>query len=664
MAISDLEIRNAWEDSLAAGFTPEQIYQGAAANFDVTRAQVDRALSNTSGNTNIASVIQDLNAEISAENPTVSRVLDDGSRVVSYGDGRFAYYKPGQNEYTLYDAAGNLQGFESQRDVRGGVEYTTFDPRGQQIDKFVASNTPGVAGVLAPLALAAATGYALGPAGSGLFSTPTAAALGSGGITAFQGGSASDILRAAALAGLTAYGVEGLFGGGAGTDVGGQTALDLTLADDITNLADLGLSTDQISSIISNNYGIDSFIAADVVNSALGTTAASSGGTNLVNVTGTSLPATTGVSTGLGALTGTGAQTVNVTGSGTGTTGTGTGLGTTLGTVLGTGLGTGAGTGTGSQTVNVTGTNAGTTTGTALGTLLGTGLGTALVTPTTTQAPQTVEVVETKPTKPLPPVVVPPGPPTEAVVITDTCPAPEMQVMLADKTHKSAGDLKVGDKVLTQHEHTLEWGVYPVIYKEIIPQAKRVKVSFDDGEFIGSWDHKFFVSVDNWVTIKNLKAGDIVGGKVVKALEDFDEGPVVFLTIDNAHTYVCQNVLSHNKTPKPPKVTPPVVITPTTPTTTPTTTTTTNSNNLDLATLLRLLTLFGGFGGMMGSGTTTTGTGTISTPPSDTMIGSTTPQFGPDYYAAVQRYYNAYMPETPRNVATPLQQWYENKFGA
>jgi hypothetical protein len=100
--------------------------------------------------------------------------------------------------------------------------------------------------------------------------------LGSGGITAFQGGSASDILRAAALAGLTAYGVEGLFGGGAGTDVGGQTALDLTLADDITNLADLGLSTDQISSIISNNYGIDSFIAADVVNSALGTTAASS----------------------------------------------------------------------------------------------------------------------------------------------------------------------------------------------------------------------------------------------------------------------------------------------------------------------------------------------------------------------------------------------------
>jgi hypothetical protein len=56
------------------------------------------------------------------------------------------------------------------------------------------------------------------------------------------------------------------------------------------------------------------------------------------------------------------------------------------------------------------------------------------------------------------------------------------------------------------------------------------------------------------------------------------------------------------------------------------------------------------------------GVGTL--PFSDSRIGSTTPQFGDDYYAAVQRYYNAYMPETPRDVAGPLQQWYENKFGA
>ena len=78
--------------------------------------------------------------------------------------------------------------------------------------------------------------------------------------------------------------------------------------------------------------------------------------------------------------------------------------------------------------------------------------------------------------------------------------------------------------------------------------------------------------------------------------------------------------------------------------------------------ILKLIGLLGGAGA--GAALSQAGTGTVSTPPSDTLIGTTTPQFGPDYYAAVQRYYNAYMPETPRNVATPLQQWYENKFGA
>jgi hypothetical protein len=78
--------------------------------------------------------------------------------------------------------------------------------------------------------------------------------------------------------------------------------------------------------------------------------------------------------------------------------------------------------------------------------------------------------------------------------------------------------------------------------------------------------------------------------------------------------------------------------------------------------VLKLLTLLGGTAAVSGAGTATAPVGSI--PPSDTMLGSTTPQFGPDYYAAVQRYYNAYMPETPRNVAGPLQQWYENKYGA
>jgi hypothetical protein len=42
---------------------------------------------------------------------------------------------------------------------------------------------------------------------------------------------------------------------------------------------------------------------------------------------------------------------------------------------------------------------------------------------------------------------------------------------------------------------------------------------------------------------------------------------------------------------------------------------------------------------------------------------ATVPQGNEDYYKAIQQYYNTYMPQTPRDVATPLQQWYEGKFG-
>ena len=109
----------------------------------------------------------------------------------------------------------------------------------------------------------------------------------------------------------------------------------------------------------------------------------------------------------------------------------------------------------------------------------------------------------------------------------------------------------------------------------------------------------------------------------------------------------------------PPPVLPTVPTTPPAPPTTPTATPPITMS--DILKLVGLLGLGGAGTGMLGS-SGTVGTGSI--PPSDTMIGSTTPQFGPEYYGAVQQYYNAYMPETPRNVAGPLQQWYENKYGA
>lgn len=111
-----------------------------------------------------------------------------------------------------------------------------------------------------------------------------------------------------------------------------------------------------------------------------------------------------------------------------------------------------------------------------------------------------------------------------------------------------------------------------------------------------------------------------------------------------------------------PAVLPPLI--PTAPTTIgPTTSTTTNTSVFNPSDILRLLGLAGitAAGSRTGTGT---GTGTAVTPRSDANIGSTTPQFGDEYYSAVQRYYNTFMPQTPRDVAGPLQQWYENRYGA
>jgi hypothetical protein len=40
------------------------------------------------------------------------------------------------------------------------------------------------------------------------------------------------------------------------------------------------------------------------------------------------------------------------------------------------------------------------------------------------------------------------------------------------------------------------------------------------------------------------------------------------------------------------------------------------------------------------------------------------PTNDPNYYNQLQQYYNAYLPQTPRDVVTPLQQWYNSRSGA
>jgi hypothetical protein len=149
------------------------------------------------------------------------------------------------------------------------------------------------------------------------------------------------------------------------------------------------------------------------------------------------------------------------------------------------------------------------------------------------------------------PSVPPVGPPVKS-----TCPAPDMRILLANGSLKAAGDLEVGDVVRTQHETTLAWGDHPVTHVSIVPDVPRLKIELGDIKFVCSLDHKFFKSANDWVTAKDIALGDMLSGHVVRSLTQADVGDVVRITVDDAHTYICEGLLSHNKTPLPPVVLP------------------------------------------------------------------------------------------------------------
>jgi uncharacterized protein YuzE len=56
---------------------------------------------------------------------------------------------------------------------------------------------------------------------------------------------------------------------------------------------------------------------------------------------------------------------------------------------------------------------------------------------------------------------------------------------------------------------------------------------------------------DLWLQIPNLKPGDCVvshsnGMKEIVSIELVGEGPVISMEIENAHTYVANDIISHN----------------------------------------------------------------------------------------------------------------------
>ena len=141
----------------------------------------------------------------------------------------------------------------------------------------------------------------------------------------------------------------------------------------------------------------------------------------------------------------------------------------------------------------------------------------------------------------------PDGPPEE----DPTCPSPDTLIKLKDG-ETTAGELKVGDLVHTQHEDTLEWGDWPVTHAEIVENQPRLKLIFcddnnEESEIVCSWSHKFYVDGKDWVKAEKMQVGDRVSGNAVHGVIWWSDGDVVKITVDEAHTYIAAGLLSHNK---------------------------------------------------------------------------------------------------------------------
>jgi intein/homing endonuclease len=94
----------------------------------------------------------------------------------------------------------------------------------------------------------------------------------------------------------------------------------------------------------------------------------------------------------------------------------------------------------------------------------------------------------------------------------------------------------------------MEYGWYPVVG---VNQERNtaIRVEFADGRALEvSRRHRVWVG-DGWVEAGHLVPGDMVDGEepgVVVMLTDVGEIDVMRITIETAHTYLTDGLLSHN----------------------------------------------------------------------------------------------------------------------
>jgi len=129
------------------------------------------------------------------------------------------------------------------------------------------------------------------------------------------------------------------------------------------------------------------------------------------------------------------------------------------------------------------------------------------------------------------------------------CPTPDMMIMIDHSKWMRAGDLRVGTEIYTIHDKTEEWGYYKISHAEIMIQPI-VRVVIGDKTVTVSDTHKFLTSDNVYVRITDIEIGKeiktVTGTLPLISKDRIDMGEIVKIEVEEAHTYVIDDIISHN----------------------------------------------------------------------------------------------------------------------
>lgn len=130
----------------------------------------------------------------------------------------------------------------------------------------------------------------------------------------------------------------------------------------------------------------------------------------------------------------------------------------------------------------------------------------------------------------VPDPVDPPVPPSTGAGGGNRCVAVNTPILMANGSEIMAGSIQVGDMVRTQHEHSMEWGSFPVVAVEVAEEDVFSAVINGRG-LVATGNHR--VWIDGWVHMRDI--GEAAGRALIAKIE-----------VADAHTYVSNGILSHN----------------------------------------------------------------------------------------------------------------------